>query len=425
MRFMYAIGSRLGLPVFACYLLYRSISEPAYRERKRERFGFVPTNIKTGCLWFHTVSAGEAIATIPVIEYVLQNQHNERVLVTTTTPTGYKAMENRLGSRIDLCYVPYDVPSCVSRFLKKTQPKALFLMETELWPNLVNQTAQGDTPVYLLNARLSEKSASGYARMANLTRSMLENIRMVACQYQDTAARFNALGLPKEKMVVTGNVKFDLNDQTARLPEDLRDLEKLKEEGKLVFLAGSTHDPEEEVVLDAFKSVLAQFPEAKLILAPRHTKRAQEILTMCTSREMQASLLGDRDPSCEVIVIDRMGILFPLYQCATVAFVGGSLQHTGGHNPIEPAFFGLPILMGPNRQNFAEVCSRFVDADCLFTVNNAEDIAENVLTLHQDSAARARCFESARAVVHENQGASERVCRLIDRWLDNTKLMED
>ena len=425
MRFIYAIVSRLGLPVFACYLLYRSITESAYRERKRERFGFVPTEIRTGCVWFHTVSAGEAIAAIPVIEYVLQNRVSERVLITTTTPTGYKAMESRFGSRIDLCYVPYDVPSCVKRFLNRTQPKALFLMETELWPNLVNQTAQGGVPVYLLNARLSEKSASGYSRIGALALSMFKNLRMVACQYRDTAARFHDLGMPNEKLVVTGNVKFDLNDQDARLPEDLNDLKELKDTGKLVWIAGSTHNPEEEVVLDAHKSVLGQFPDAKLILAPRHTKRAHEILTKCTSRGLQACLLSDLDLSKEVIIVDRMGILFPLYQCAMIAFVGGSLQHTGGHNPIEPAYFGLPILMGPNRQNFAEVCSRFVDRDCLFRVNNAEDVAEKVLTFLQDSATRARCFENARAVVHENQGASERVCSLMDRWFDEIKLAED
>lgn len=416
-RFIYAIVSRLSLPVFFCYILFRSIKEKAYRARKRERFGFVPSETKTGSLWFHTVSAGEAIAAIPIIEAILQNRPAEHVLATTTTPTGYEAIEKSLGSRIDLCYVPYDVPSCVNRFLKRTQPKALLLMETELWPNLVNCTARRDTPVFLLNARLSAKSALGYARMRDLSESMLKNIRMVASQYPDTAERFQSLGLPKDRVVVTGNVKFDLNDQNARLPDELHELKKLQEAGTLVWIAGSTHHPEEEVVLDAHRAILDQFPNSKLILAPRHVKRTQEILVLCESRGIRASLLSDLDHNSEVIVVDRMGILFPLYQCASVAFVGGSLQQTGGHNPIEPAFFGLPILMGSNRHNFVEVCSRFADRDCLFTVNNAVDIAEKVLYFHRDSAARERCFNDTRAVVQENQGALERVCTLVNGWL--------
>ncbi len=423
-RFLYAVVSRLSLPVFFCYLLYRGIKEKAYRERKRERFGFVPPEIKTGSLWFHTVSAGEAIAAIPIIEAILQSRPGEHVLSTTTTPTGYEAIKQSLGSRIDLCYVPYDVPSCVNRFLKKTQPKALFLMETELWPNLINRTARRDTPVFLLNARLSDKSASGYARLRDLTELMLMNIRMVASQYTDTAERFQSLGLPKERVVVTGNVKFDLNDQNASLPADLNELIRLQDGGALIWIAGSTHHPEEEVVLDAHRSVLDQSPNTKLILAPRHVKRVQEILTLCESRGMRACLISDLDHDPDVFVVDQMGVLFPLYQCASVAFVGGSLQQTGGHNPIEPAFFGLPILMGRNRHNFAEVCARFADRDCLFLVNDADEISNRVLYFLQDSDARARCFEGARAVVQENQGALERVCTLVNSWLNRDLFSE-
>lgn len=417
-RFLYAVVSRLSLPVFFCYLLYRGIKEKAYRERKRERFGFVPTEIKIGSLWFHTVSAGEAIAAIPIIEAILQSRPTEHVLATTTTPTGYEAIKKSLGSRVDLCYVPYDVPSCVNRFLKKTQPKALFLMETELWPNLVNRTARLDTPVFLLNARLSDKSASGYARMKDLTELMLKNIRMIASQYPDTAEQFHTLGMPKERVVVTGNVKFDLNDQNASLPDDLTELKRLQDSGTSIWIAGSTHEPEEAVVLDAHQLVLDQSPNVKLILAPRHVTRVHEILTLCESRRMRACLISDLDHHSDVIVVDQMGVLFPLYQCASVAFVGGSLQQTGGHNPIEPAFFGLPILMGPSRHNFTEVCARFADRDCLFLVNNATEISKTVLYFIQDSDARARCHEYARAVVQENQGALERVCTLVNSWLD-------
>ena len=254
--------------------------------------------------------------------------------------------------------------------------------------------------------------------MRDLTELMLKNVRMVAGQYPDTVERFQSLGLPKDRVVVTGNVKFDLNDKNAKLPDALNELRRLQDVGTLVWIAGSTHHPEEELVLDAHRSILDQSPNTKLILAPRHVKRAQEILTLCESRRLRACLLSDIDHNSDAIIVDRMGILFPLYQCASVAFVGGSLQQTGGHNPIEPAFFGLPILMGPNRHNFAEVCARFADRDCLFPVSNAAEIAKKVLYFLQDSGARARCYDRARAVVQENQGALDRVCTLVNGWLD-------
>lgn len=365
------------------------------------------------------------MAAVPIIESVVESQVNDHVLVTTTTPSGFEAMEKRLGSRVDLCYVPYDIPSCVNRFLKTTQPKALFLMETELWPNLINRTAFRGTPVFLLNARLSEKSANGYARMGDLAQTMLRNITMVASQYQDTAKQFLSLGVTNERLVITGNVKFDLNVQDARLPDELNDIRGLKDAGYLVWIAGSTHSPEEDVVLDAHKSILEIVPDAKLIVAPRHTTRAEEILSLSQSRGLQACMLNNLDLSNDVIVVDRMGILFPLYQCASVAFVGGSLQHTGGHNPIEPAFFGLPVIMGPNRHNFTEVCTRFVDRDCLFTVNNATEVAERVLQFHKDPSARAGCSERAREVVHENQGALTQINTLVNRWLSEVDETEN
>ena len=226
------------------------------------------------------------------------------------------------------------------------------------------------------------------------------------------------LGLPKERMIVTGNVKFDLSDHSTSLPDKFKTIKKVQNAGTLVWLAGSTHAPEEEIMLTAHATLLKDLPNARLVLAPRHVTRAEEIMTMCKTRGLHACVLSLLDDQAEVIVVDQMGILFPLYQCASVAFVGGSMQHTGGHNPIEPAFHGLPILMGPNRRNFAEVCTRFADQECLFTVTNEVEIAEKVLHFHQNPAARARCSERARAVVQANRGALKRVCALVICWLD-------
>lgn len=419
----YSILSRLSLPFVFIYLLIRGVREPAYRQRLFERLGRIPESIPPGSIWFHAVSAGEAIATIPIIEDLLASQPDRLILVTTTTPSGSKEIQHRLGTRVSHCFVPYDIPLCVKGFLYRAQPKCLILIETELWPHLIRLTSKQGIPVYVVNARLSERSMQGYQRIGSLTQSMLQPVQEIACQYDDSAERFRRLGVSSDRLRVTGSIKFDVQPEVELSKHILESLNSFIQSNRNVWIAGSTHPGEENIVLDAHVQLRSSVSEAKLILAPRHVRRAAELVSLGRSKDLRTNLLTDPDESSDVLIVDVMGILFPLYQFARVAFLGGSLQNFGGHNPIEPAFFGLPLLMGSSRHNFAEVCRRFTNDDCLDSVTDSLSLArcvQHFLTSDNDWQTRStRTLQ----VLQRNRGARQRVHELMLTWL--TELEDD
>ena len=391
-------------------LFWKSRREPGYRQRIGERFGAAPSVAEDGCVWFHTVSAGEAIAAAPVIRALKSRMPNRPFLVTTMTPAGSARVAALLGDAVMHCYAPYDYAWAVRRFLARVRPRALVLMETELWPNIVRQTSDGGAAVYLVNARLSERSYRGYRRVGGLVRPMLGRLTAVVCQYDDTAARFRALGA--NNVAVTGSVKFD-----AELPPDRFGVADLDLGDAPVWIAGSTHPGEEEIVLHAHERLRLRFPDLKLILVPRHTARVPTVLALLRAHGFQASLLSDRETEAPVLVADVMGTLAHLYGLAKVAFVGGSLDDTGGHNPIEAAAHGVPVLMGPARFKIEEIWARFAAAGCAHAVTSAEDLAAEVGALLEDPAKCTREGESAKAVVAANRGARDALIDMLADWL--------
>lgn len=414
---IYAVLSRLCLPFVFGYLLIRGLFDASYRDRRRERFGFVPKGLPQDCIWVHTVSAGEAIAAIPVIEFLLESYADTNVLVTASTPTGSSEIVRRFADRVGHCYAPYDIPSSVRRFLSSTRPRALFLMETELWPNLVRACSRVGVPVYLINARLSEKSARGYSRLGDLTFNTLEHLQGIACQYEDSARRFKELGVPPDKIRTTGSVKFDVGSPPP-LPKKVSEtVEHLRARSTNLWIAGSTHPTEEEVVLAAHVQVRASIPDTILILAPRHVHRCSDVLAICNQLGLKSSTFGNANENSEVLIVNQMGILFGLYRFAKAAFIGGSLEGTGGHNPIEAAFHGVPFAMGPDRRNFEEVCKRFAQSRCLNDIGDADDLSRTVTRLLKDHEEWERQSRKAREVVHENQGALDRLKSTISVWM--------
>ena len=409
-RLLYQVLLVLALPWVWVRLKVRARREPAYRLRREERFGRVPPGLSTGAIWFHTVSAGETNAAAPVIRAVQARFPGDTFLVTTMTPTGSARVTSLLGETVEHCYAPYDYPWAVARFLRRVRPRALVLMETELWPNLVEQTAASGASVYLVNARLSARSYRGYRRIGPLVRRMLGSIEGIVCQYEDTAARFRSLGATS--VVVTGSVKFD-----AEMPPDGFGLGDLGFGDAPVWIAGSTHGGEEETVLDAHRQLRDQFPNIGLILVPRHPQRAAGVAQLAKHRGFSAGLLSDRPSGVDVLVGDVMGTLAHLYPHAGVAFVGGSLDGTGGHNPIEAAVHGLPMLMGPTRHDVEEICARFAAAGCFYPVTDADDIARIAGELFADPGRRAKEGESAKAVVDANRGARQAVVNRLCDWL--------
>ncbi|MCY3885436.1 MAG: 3-deoxy-D-manno-octulosonic acid transferase [Gammaproteobacteria bacterium] len=419
-RALHLVLSYLCVPFIFAFLLVRGIGDPTYRPRRSERFGFVPRNIRQNCIWIHAVSAGEAIAAARVVESLSSVDSKVSWLITTTTPTGSQEILTRLRNRVDHCYAPYDTPGSVARFLRRTKPKMLLLMETELWPHMVRRTRASGASVYLINARLSEKSSRGYARMKDLTNSMLDCLSGIACQDEDSAHRFSNLGYSRQRTIVTGSIKWDVELPPALPLELQRKMEFLSSRHDCLWIAGSTHPGEEEIALEAHTKVRESIPNAVLILAPRHVNRSAELLELCRDSGFQTELLNFADDKTEVIMVDQMGILFRLYGFAKLAFIGGSLQGTGGHNPIEPAIQGVPIAMGPDRHNFAEICSLFEQQDCVSEVGNADDLASTVIRLKHDNHLWQYQSQQVREVVLLNKGALPKLHTCILRWIEES-----
>ena len=407
-KFLYNALLHLALPWVWGRLFWKA--DGAYRRRIGERFGRVPP-LAPGAVWFHTVSAGEANAAAPIIRALLERCAGEPVLVTTMTPAGSARVRTLLGDAVAHCYAPYDYPWAVARFLAAVRPRALVLVETELWPNLIEQASRAGAPICLVNARLSARSFRGYRRVAPISRPMLRRLDAVLCQYEDTAARFQLLGA--RRVETTGSVKFD-----AELPPDSFGVRALPWDGAPTWIAGSTHPGEEEVILDAQRQLLRRLPNLRLIVAPRHTERAPAVARLARERGFGVALLSERATNFGVLVADVMGTLPHLYGLAQVAFVGGSLDRTGGHNPIEAAAQGLPLVLGPARFKIEEICARFLAADCLHTVTGADDLAQVVGGLFTDTSRRGAEGRRAKAVVEENRGATRAVVERLCEWLE-------
>ena len=413
---MYMVLSRVALPFVWLRLWIRGRREPAYRERRGERLGFVPATLPRQVVWFHTVSAGETLGAVPLIRAIKRVIPDVPFLVTTTTPSGSAEVRKHLGMEVEHCYCPYDFPKAVRRFMDSVEPRALVLMETELWPNTIRECRRRNVPVYLVNARLSERSATGYQRLTALMGSVLTNMTHIYCQYQDTADRFAALGVEREILSVTGSVKFDL-----QFPSDIdsrrAEFENNWQFGKRIWIAGSTHPGEEEVVLQAHKRLLQQHRDLSLIVVPRHPPRAAEVVRLARTYGFDVAVLSSDPKPSDVLVGDEMGTLIYLYAAAEVAFVGGSLDDTGGHNPIEAAIHGVPMIMGPNCINFAQVVQRFEAAGCLHLADNVDELTNCVDELLKDAGQREVEGHAARQVVSNNRGAIERVSTDLSRRL--------
>ncbi len=406
--FLYNLLLTLALPWMWGRLWWKARAEPEYAARMPERFGILPSHLPKNAIWFHCVSAGETIGAAPMIRELHGRLPDVPILVTTMTPAGAARARALLGDAVAHCRAPYDFPWAVDRCLKQLRPRALVLVETELWPNLVVRTA-AKAPVYLINARLSARSHARYAIVPRLIGRVLGNLSAVLCQYEDSAERFRDLGLPAPRAHVTGSVKFDV------------DLPPVFAKDSGVWIAGSTHPPEEEIVLDAHERLRSRFPHLRLLLVPRHATRAPQVLRMATRRGLSARLQSNAsEEPVDVVVGDLMGTLGGLYGEADVAFLGGSLDDTGGHNPIEAAVHGRPMVMGPERRNFVEVCRRFEAAGCLHLAHNAEELADAVAECIANPGRRQREGAVARQVVMDNAGATQRTVDALRGWLAAT-----
>ena len=417
-RLLYTLILYLALPIIALRLLWRAKLAPAYARRWGERFAFAGVKPAGQSIWIHAVSVGETLAALDMIRALQARYPDYRLLVTTTTPTGSERVKQSLGSSVDHVYLPYDLPDVWWRFFRHYCPALLIVMETELWPNLLAACAKRDIPTLLANARLSEKSARGYGRMAWLTRPMLQRLTAIAAQQQPDADRFIRLGLPPAVVNVTGNIKFDLTlsevqRQAATLLHQL-----WAPKAQPLWLAASTHQGEDEQILAAFKLARQTLPTLRLLLVPRHPERFDRVAAMSadagwTTVRRSAGDVG----SFDVLIGDTMGELQVFYGACDLAFVGGSLVPRGGHNMIEPAAWAKPILTGPHLFNFTEVARLLQAAGAIQVVDDAVALATAVQQLCNNPKLSRTQGQAALAVASANRGALERLMALIDQIL--------
>ena len=416
MRFIYSAVFYLLLPLVVLRMLWRSRRAPAYRHRLLERFGCFdsPPALAGGpVIWVHAVSVGETLAAAPLVEHLLQTYPGHTVAVTTTTPTGSDRVRALFGERVFHVYSPWDLPGAVSRFFHRVRPRLLIVMETELWPNLLHVARRESCPVLLANARLSARSAEGYGRFAGLSRQMLQQLTAVACQSRDDGQRFLALGLPPERLQVTGSIKFDIDIDDALRADAaaLRDAWR-----RPVILGSSTHPGEESLLLECLAALRENWPELLLLLVPRHPERFGEVHQLCLDRKLAVARrsLGEAPgPGHQVLLGDTMGELRLLSGTATVAVIGGSFIEHGGQNVLEAAAWGVPVVSGPHMYNFSEITALLTAAGAMRQLEGGAQLVSCLREMLGDAGLRARMGQAGERVIADNRGALQRLQSII------------
>ncbi|GAA6150979.1 lipid IV(A) 3-deoxy-D-manno-octulosonic acid transferase [Pseudoteredinibacter isoporae] len=421
MRFFYSLIFYLALPLVLLRLLWRAIKAPAYARRWQERFAIFPKPEDTRPLiCLHSVSVGETIAASPLIKRLLKDYPGHQLMVTTTTPTGSALLQERFGEYVLHVYLPYDLPDAMARFLDKLKPEILLIMETELWPNLLAACKQRGIPSLLLNGRLSERSARGYQRVSGLSRPMFAALNGVYAQTSADRERFIASGAHAEQSQVSGNIKFDLqlSDELRAQASQLREQWQGKyESGAEYFIlaAASTHPGEDEIILEAFQQLLAQGLNVRLLLVPRHPERFSDVARLIEHRGLSMQRRSETrnaealHKSCQVILGDTMGEMLCFFGAVDAAFIGGSLVDRGGHNMIEAAAWGLPIVTGRSCFNFAEADALLQSAGALLQVDDAETLAAHWEELMTQPEVAKTMSMKALGVAEGNRGALDKM----------------
>jgi len=419
MRRLYTVLLYLALPLVLLFLLFRSLREPGYRARWRERFGVFAPPPRHGGIAVHAASLGEVNAASALIDALAKRDTGGPLTVTTFTPTGSARVHALCADAVFHVYAPLDLPGAVQRFLDRVRPRLLVVMETELWPNLYHAAATRGIPILLANARISQRSFTRYRKMYRLTAQALGDTARILAQSAADAERLRALGAPPQRLTVTGNLKFDVALPPG-LPAEGVAIRAAWGAHRPVLVAGSTHEREEAVLLRAFQGVLAALPDALLVLVPRHPERFARAAQGARAAGLNVALhsAGAACPAdTQCFVVDAMGELLRYYAAADIAFVGGSLEPIGGHNVLEPAALARPVLVGPYTANVGEIADQLIDAGAARRVADGAALRTTVIELFGAAGERDRMGAAARELVASGQGALARTLDEIERLL--------
>ena len=403
----------LLLPWALLHLVWRARKQPAYLEHVGERFGIFPHKLASRVIWIHAVSVGETRAAEPLIKALLARHPAHRILLSHGTPTGRQTGVDLYGDRVERCYLPYDFGWASRRFLRRFRPEVGVFMETEIWPNLIRASADAAVPVYLVNARMSEKSARGYRRIGGLTSAALSTLSGIGAQTGRDAQRLVDLGA--KDVNLTGNIKFDrlAPAEMLALGTTLRDSFGTQ---RPVFLAASTREGEETMILDALAD--APIPQLLAVIVPRHPQRFGEVAALVKQRGLKVQRRSENRPietDTRVVIGDSMGEMFAYYAACDIAFVGGSLLPLGGQNLLEACAVGRPVIVGPHTFNFEDATRGAIEAGAAIRVSDAEELANSIDQLLGDSNRRRAMSEAGKRFTEEHRGATEKTLNLI-RW---------
>ena len=415
-RWIYSLLLYLLLPLVPLKLLWRGLRQPEYLRHWGERFGLGFPPVAPGPLiWLHCVSVGETRAAAPLVGALRQNYPDYKILLTHTTPTGRATSEQLFGNNVLRCYLPYDLPFAVRRFLRHFRPQLGALMETELWFNLIAACDKQAIPLLLVNARLSERSARGYARLGHFAANGLNALAAIAAQTEADAVRLRQLGAAN--VSVMGNLKFDVTPPP-EAGEQGATLRATWGKPRPVFLAASTREGEEALVLEAVAA--AHVPDLLTVIVPRHPQRFDEVAELLDKRAIRYVRRSANVPptaDCQVVLGDSMGEMYVYYAACDIAFIGGSLLPFGGQNLIEACAMGKPVLIGPHMFNFEQATRLALEAGAAWQVENAAALKDAIGELLIDASVRARMSANARAFTHAQRGCTEKLMRLIGTWL--------
>lgn len=425
----YSILTAVLTPVVLVRLLLRGIKSPAYLKRWLERFGvFKNPHFSKKSIWIHAVSVGEVNAAIPLIKELMRQYQNHEFVITTITPTGSDRVRQVFGEQVFHVYLPYDLPGAVKRFLKKTQPDLAVIMETEIWPNLFRFCKIRSIPIVVANARLSEISMKGYRWVESLVAKAFNHTTYVAAQTLSDAQRMIALGCNENKIYVIGSLKFDIaiDDE---IKQKARQIRANYPPNRLIWIAASTHLEDDIEILNAYEVLKQKYPQLLLVIIPRHPERFQSTTQACRDKGFVTQLkshtkLNQIKDDVDVFMVDTMGEMLEFYAASDIAFVGGSISDIGGHNVLEAAVFSLPILVGPNTHNFAEIVQLLEDCGGSFTVRHSTDIINRMQELIDNPELRRQMGSRAEALLVKHRGAVALTMQMIDSIMSESPLPE-
>jgi 3-deoxy-D-manno-octulosonic-acid transferase len=417
MRLLYGVLTRVAAPAVFAATLVRAAKDPAYRTHLGERFG-LGRRVAMPSIWLHAVSVGEVSAAAALVRALHASHPEVPLVLTTATPTGRAQAATLFGADVDVRFLPYDTAGSVRRFVARIRPLTAIIMETELWPNLLHECGRRGVPVLFASARLAARSVPRYRRFGTLFSAGLRNA-WVAAQSTADAERFIALGADPARTRVVGNLKFDMRLGEA-VAENGRELRRRYLGARPVWTAGSTHEGEEDLVLGAHAVLERAVRGALLVLVPRHPQRFEGVAALLERRGLVFDRRGRSEtvrPEAQVLLLDTMGELTAFYAASDVAFVGGSLVPVGGHNLLEPAALGVPVITGPHTQNGPEIARLLIEAGGALEVADGTALADAAGRLLADPALRERMGESARSFVEAHRGSLARLLALIEPLL--------